>query len=83
MNMNTLTWLIRRELWEHRAIWMVPAAILVLLLAAAVTGHIALGPLNLMEFEAGQQHLESIPAEERGTAVAVVMAVIVIMAVAV
>lgn len=75
--MNTLTWLIRREIWEHRAIWMVPAAILVLLLAAAVTGHIALGPLNLMEFEAGQQHLESIPAEERGTAVAVVMAVII------
>ena len=23
--MNTNTWLIRREFWENRAIWMIPA----------------------------------------------------------
>ena len=24
--MNTYLWLIRREFWENRAIWMIPAA---------------------------------------------------------
>lgn len=73
MNMNTLTWLIRRELWEHRAIWMVPSVLLGLLLLAAVTGNLALGGL---EIEAGGRDLVQIPAEERGTAVAVLFAVI-------
>ena len=25
--MNTFKWLVRREFWENRAIWIVPAAV--------------------------------------------------------
>ncbi len=38
--MNTYKWLIRRELWENRAIWIVPAAIGVLLVLAALFGRV-------------------------------------------
>jgi ABC-2 type transport system permease protein len=38
--MNTFTWLVRREFWENRAIWILPAAIGVLMLLAAMFGRI-------------------------------------------
>jgi ABC-2 type transport system permease protein len=41
--MKPLYWQIRREFWEHRALWMAPPAIaIVLLLATAIFGHIRL-----------------------------------------
>ena len=41
--MKPLYWQIRREFWEHRALWMAPLAIaVVLLLAAGIFGHIRL-----------------------------------------
>jgi ABC-2 type transport system permease protein len=45
--MNRFVWLVRRELWEHRAIWIAPAVVLVLLALVAVTGNINLGEPNL------------------------------------
>jgi ABC-2 type transport system permease protein len=36
--MNTYLWLMRREFWENRAIWLVPAALGVLLVLAALFG---------------------------------------------
>jgi ABC-2 type transport system permease protein len=36
--MNTATWLIRREFWENRAIWLIPAAQGVLLILGALFG---------------------------------------------
>jgi ABC-2 type transport system permease protein len=38
--MNTAIWLIRREFWENRAIWVIPAAISVVTLLAALFGNI-------------------------------------------
>ncbi len=38
--MNTFIWLIRREFWENRAIWIVPAVIGVALTVAALFGRI-------------------------------------------
>ena len=38
--MTRFLWLIRRELWEHRAAWILPAAIGGLLVLAASFGHI-------------------------------------------
>jgi ABC-2 type transport system permease protein len=35
---NAMTWLIRREFWENRAIWMLPAVIGALLILAALFG---------------------------------------------
>jgi len=37
---NTYVWLIRREFWENRAIWIVPAVITVALMFAALFGRI-------------------------------------------
>jgi ABC-2 type transport system permease protein len=38
--MNTNIWLIRREFWENRAIWMIPAVFGALLIVAALFGQI-------------------------------------------
>ena len=38
--MNTTIWLIRREFWENRAIWVIPAAISAVTLLAALFGNI-------------------------------------------
>jgi ABC-2 type transport system permease protein len=38
--MNTYVWLVKREFWENRAIWIIPAAIVVLLTLAALFGTI-------------------------------------------
>jgi ABC-2 type transport system permease protein len=44
--MNTCLWLIRREFWENRAIWVVPAAIGAFLTLAALFGTIDVVTLN-------------------------------------
>ena len=36
--MNTYLWLVRREFWENRAIWLIPAALSALLILAALFG---------------------------------------------
>ena len=43
--MNRFAWLVRREIWEHRAIWMAPAVVLALLLLGAVTGYLFIGDI--------------------------------------
>jgi ABC-2 type transport system permease protein len=43
---QTLLVLIRREFWEHRALWIAPPIIAVLLLAAAFLAHVGLAPLG-------------------------------------
>src|SRR5271166_6419947 len=38
--MNTCLWLIRREFWENRAIWMIPAMLGAALILAALFGRV-------------------------------------------
>lgn len=38
--MNALPVLIRREFWEHRALWIAPLAVAALILLAALFGHV-------------------------------------------
>jgi ABC-2 type transport system permease protein len=46
--MNTATWLIRREFWENRAIWLIPAALgAILILAALFGGYQVVGAVDL------------------------------------
>ena len=45
--MNRFAWLMRREFWEHRAIWMAPAVVLVLLLLGAVAGNVMVGNVQV------------------------------------
>jgi ABC-2 type transport system permease protein len=44
--MNNQLWLIKREFWENRAIWTIPAVIGVLLIAAGLFSNISLPPLT-------------------------------------
>jgi ABC-2 type transport system permease protein len=44
--MNTNLWLIRREFWENRAIWMIPAIFGALLIVAALFGHVPIPALT-------------------------------------
>jgi ABC-2 type transport system permease protein len=54
--MNTSTWLIRREFWENRAIWMIPAVFGALLILAALFGQVSIPHLasQLEMYEAAQ-----------------------------
>lgn len=47
--MSRFIWLIRRELWEHRAIWIAPAIVLACLLLLVLTGNVHLGPIGEMD----------------------------------
>jgi ABC-2 type transport system permease protein len=40
--MNTFVWLVRREFWENRAIWIMPAVIGIVLMLAALFGRVHL-----------------------------------------
>jgi ABC-2 type transport system permease protein len=44
--MNTSLWLIRREFWENRAIWILPAVFGAMLIVAALFGHVQLPTLT-------------------------------------
>jgi ABC-2 type transport system permease protein len=44
--MNTNMWLIRREFWENRAIWMIPAVFGGMLILAALFGHVSIPTLS-------------------------------------
>src|SRR5581483_4709303 len=41
--MNRLLTLIRREFWEHRALWIAPLAVAALVMLGAVIGHASIG----------------------------------------
>jgi ABC-2 type transport system permease protein len=47
--MKTYTWLVRREFWENRAIWIVPAAIGVTLTLAALFSRVEIAELTSAE----------------------------------
>jgi ABC-2 type transport system permease protein len=44
--MNRFFWLIRREIWEHKAIWIAPAVALACIILLMVTGHMHLDPFD-------------------------------------
>lgn len=47
--MSRFLWLVRREIWEHKAIWVAPLIVLACLLLAALTGNVHLGPIGSAE----------------------------------
>ncbi len=44
--MSRFFWLIRREIWEHKAIWVAPLIVIGCLLLAVITGNVHLGPIR-------------------------------------
>lgn len=59
--MNRFVWLVRRELWEHRAIWIAPAVVLAILALVAATGNINLGEVDVDTSE----RISELPPEKR------------------
>ncbi|MGH8131382.1 MAG: ABC-2 transporter permease [Steroidobacteraceae bacterium] len=47
--MNRFTWLIRREIWENKAIWVAPLIVLACLALLVVTGNVHLGPIGALD----------------------------------
>ncbi len=46
--MNRFLWLIRREVWEHKAIWIAPAIVIACLVLLVITGNVHLGPIGAL-----------------------------------
>jgi ABC-2 type transport system permease protein len=44
--MNRFLWLVRREVWEHKAIWVAPSIVIGCLLLLILTGNVHLGPFG-------------------------------------
>jgi ABC-2 type transport system permease protein len=47
--MNRFIWLVRREVWEHKAIWIAPLVVIGCLVLLVVTGNVHLGPIGTMD----------------------------------
>jgi len=50
--MSRFIWLVRREIWEHKAIWVAPMIVLACLLLAVITGNVHLGPFGASDASA-------------------------------
>jgi ABC-2 type transport system permease protein len=50
--MSRFLWLIRREVWEHKAIWVAPAIVVGCLVLLMLTGNVHLGPISATDGEA-------------------------------
>lgn len=58
--MNRFLWLVRREVWEHKAIWVAPAIVIGCLLLLMLTGNVHLGPIGEL---GGDNVLAEVPHE--------------------
>ncbi len=47
--MSRFLWLVRREVWEHKAIWFAPAIVIACLVVLVVTGNVHLGPIGQLK----------------------------------
>ena len=45
--MNRFLWLIRREIWEHKAIWVAPAVVIGCVILLIVTGRVHISPFDV------------------------------------
>jgi len=66
--MNRFLWLVRREVWEHKAIWVAPAIVIGCLLLLILTGNVHLGPLGAVDGDAAFGSVSCLPRSARRTA---------------
>jgi ABC-2 type transport system permease protein len=57
--MKRFLWMIRREIWENKAIWVAPLIVIGCLLVLVVTGNMHLGPIGALE----GAHFEAVPRD--------------------
>ncbi len=60
--MNRFLWLVRREVWEHRAIWVAPAVVIGCVILLILTGRVHVGP-----FDSNGTPLEALTPEQKVT----------------
>ncbi|MGB8326419.1 MAG: hypothetical protein WCE48_02440 [Steroidobacteraceae bacterium] len=66
--MKTLITLIRREFWEHRALWVVPLIVAAVLILSAGVGTISIGPHVQIQLDGeGREFLQSLTPEKRAS----------------
>ncbi|HWN07326.1 MAG TPA: ABC-2 transporter permease [Steroidobacteraceae bacterium] len=58
--MNRFLWLLRREVWEHKAIWVAPLIVIGCLMLMVLTGNVHLGPIG--DFDSSSP-LGSLPSD--------------------
>lgn len=69
--MSRFIWLVRREIWEHKAIWVAPLIVIGCLILAALTGNIHLGPIGSSGIDTA---MGAIPPEKQARLVLVAYA---------
>jgi ABC-2 type transport system permease protein len=69
--MNRFLWLVRREVWEHKAIWVAPLIVIGCLVLMVLTGNVHLGPIG--DFD-GSSPLGSLPSDVQVRLVLIVYA---------
>ncbi|MBT8130787.1 MAG: hypothetical protein KJO35_00845 [Gammaproteobacteria bacterium] len=64
--MKSLSWLLRREIWESRSLYLVPLVFIVLFLLLYTFGLLAHGPNGLIKIDAGEGivHLQDLIKDE-------------------
>ena len=63
--MNNILWLIRREFWENRSLWIAPLAIAGVILVLTAFGGVHIGQNQSFWFGTGASDLEGMSATER------------------
>ena len=63
--MNNILWLIRREFWENRSLWIAPLAIAGVILVLTAFGGVHIGQDQSFWFGTGASDLERMSAEDR------------------
>jgi len=58
--MSRFLWLVRRELWEHKAIWVAPVVVIGCLIVLVLTGNVHLGPGGALDHSAA---FDELPAQ--------------------
>jgi ABC-2 type transport system permease protein len=58
--MRRFLWLVRREVWEHKAIWVAPAIVIGCLVLLVLTGNVHLGPIGAFD---ASSPLGNLPAD--------------------
>jgi ABC-2 type transport system permease protein len=63
--MNNTLWLIRRELWENRSLWIAPLVVAGVILLVTAFGGVHIGEHDTFWFGTGHTNLENIPEAQR------------------
>jgi ABC-2 type transport system permease protein len=62
---NNIIWLVRREIWENRSLWIAPLVVAGVILVITAFGGVHIGEHDTFWFGTGHTNLENIPDAQR------------------